>query len=75
MRGVLAPLVALGVLVAGCGPAEPVVAPPDRCTEEHLETLYPGVFTIATDQPVYPPWYFGDNPSSNSASCWPRPAP
>lgn len=64
MRCVLAPLVALVVLAAGCAPAEPAGRRPDRCTRDHLQTLYPGVFTVATDQPVYPPWYFGDNPAS-----------
>src|SRR5690349_5931508 len=29
-----------------------------------LATLYPGIFTFGTDQPVYPPWYMGDNPAS-----------
>ena len=24
----------------------------------------PGIFTFGTDQPVYPPWYMGDNPAS-----------
>src|SRR5689334_1686293 len=29
-----------------------------------LATLDPGIFTFGTDQPVYPPWYMGDNPAS-----------
>ena len=24
----------------------------------------PGIFTFGTDQPVYPPWYIGDNPAN-----------
>src|SRR3954467_9701453 len=36
----------------------------DKCTREALGTLYPGIFTFGTDQPVYPPWYMGDNPAS-----------
>ena len=64
MRCVVAPLIAMAVLAAGCAPAEPATQRPDRCTRDHLKTLYPGVFTVATDQPVYPPWYFGDNPAS-----------
>jgi polar amino acid transport system substrate-binding protein len=29
-----------------------------------LETEYAGIFTFGTDQPVYPPWYMGDNPAN-----------
>jgi hypothetical protein len=36
----------------------------DKCTTDVPGTLYPGVFTFGTDQPVYPPWYMGDNPAS-----------
>jgi len=37
---------------------------PDKCTKDQLGTLYPGVLTFGTDQPVYPRWYMGDNPAS-----------
>src|SRR5262245_60971566 len=37
---------------------------PDKCTKDALGTLYSGIFTFGTDQPVYPPWYMGDNPAS-----------
>ena len=36
----------------------------DKCTKDLLGTQYPGIFTFGTDQPVYPPWYMGDNPAS-----------
>jgi polar amino acid transport system substrate-binding protein len=36
----------------------------DKCRKDNLGTLYPGIFTFGTDQPVYPPWYMGDNPAS-----------
>jgi polar amino acid transport system substrate-binding protein len=36
----------------------------DKCTKNVLGTLYSGIFTFGTDQPVYPPWYMGDNPAS-----------
>jgi polar amino acid transport system substrate-binding protein len=36
----------------------------DKCTKDALGTLYQGIFTFGTDQPVYPPWYMGDNPAS-----------
>ena len=36
-----------------------------RSAQTHsLDTLYKGVFTFGTDQPVYPPWYMGDNPEN-----------
>ncbi len=36
----------------------------DKCSKNVLGTMYPGIFTFGTDQPVYPPWYMGDNPAS-----------
>jgi polar amino acid transport system substrate-binding protein len=59
-----------GVIVAAaltaCAPAADRSAAPgtQRCTKDALETLYPGIFTFGTDQPVYPPWYMGDNPAN-----------
>jgi polar amino acid transport system substrate-binding protein len=66
MRSVLAPVVAVVMLVAACAePAETATTPRSgRCTTDTLDTLYPGVLTVGTDQPVYPPWYMGDNPAS-----------
>ncbi|MGZ5378920.1 MAG: ABC transporter substrate-binding protein [Mycobacterium sp.] len=37
---------------------------PGNCTKDSLSTLYPGMFTVGTDQPAYPPWYMGDDPTS-----------
>ena len=37
---------------------------PDKCTKDQLGTLYPDILRVGTDQPVYPPWYMGDNPAS-----------
>lgn len=34
------------------------------CTKDSLSTLYPGIFTVGTDQPAYPPWYMGDDPTN-----------
>ena len=55
----------LAALIA-CAPAVDNSAPSltQRCTEDALDTLYPGIFTFGTDQPVYPPWYIGDNPAN-----------
>jgi polar amino acid transport system substrate-binding protein len=56
----------LAVALVGCGsPAEPPVAAGlSQCTRDSLDTLYKEVFTVGTDQPVYPPWYMGDNPGN-----------
>lgn len=66
------PVRTLGMLVAAvatvlaCAPAaDPYpAARPQGCRKDRLTTLYDGVFTFGTDQPVYPPWYIGDNPAN-----------
>ena len=64
----LAAVVAAAALAAttACAPISNKTATgtPDKCTKDVLGTLYPGIFTFGTDQPVYPPWYMGDNPAS-----------
>lgn len=35
-----------------------------KCGKGTLDTLYPGILTFGADQPVYPPWYIGDNPAN-----------
>ncbi|MEO3758177.1 ABC transporter substrate-binding protein [Mycobacterium sp. B14F4] len=59
-------LLVAAAVVAACAPAaEPYAAPrPEECRKDRLTTLYAGVFTFGTDQPVYPPWYMGDNPAN-----------
>src|SRR5690242_8808611 len=49
-----------------CAPISDKVATgtADKCKKDVLGTLYSGIFTFGTDQPVYPPWYMGDNPAS-----------
>jgi polar amino acid transport system substrate-binding protein len=58
-------LLAAAVLVS-CAPAaeQPSSAGASQCNKGTLDTLYKGVFTFGTDQPVYPPWYMGDNPEN-----------
>jgi polar amino acid transport system substrate-binding protein len=53
------------VLAAACAP-EPVAPPATggSCGAGALPTLTPGTLTVGTDQPVYPPWYLDDDPSS-----------
>ena len=56
----LAAVVAVAALAAttACAPISNKTATgtPDKCTKDLLGTLYPGIFTFGTDQPVYPPW-------------------
>src|SRR5262245_5456311 len=63
---------AIGTTLAACGstsyggssaaPASPV----DICPKASIgKLLYqPGVLTVGTDKPVYPPWFSGNNPSN-----------
>ncbi len=64
----LAALTAVATLAAitACAPVSDKTATPtsDKCAKDVLGTMYPGIFTFGTDQPVYPPWYMGDNPAS-----------
>jgi polar amino acid transport system substrate-binding protein len=63
--GALMAAAALAAITA-CAPVSNKSAPgtSDKCTKDLLSTLYSGIFTFGTDQPVYPPWYMGDNPAS-----------
>jgi polar amino acid transport system substrate-binding protein len=69
LRRLLAPLLAAATLTlaAGCAPTEPAApaaAGGDACAPGALPTLTQGTLTIGTDQPVYPPWYLDDDPTS-----------
>lgn len=39
-------------------------SPSATCSPESLETLTPGKLTIATGEPVFPPWMLDDDPTS-----------
>ncbi len=56
----------LAAVLVSCAPAaeQSAAAGLSQCKRDSLETLYRGVFTYGTDQPVYPPWYMGDNPEN-----------
>jgi polar amino acid transport system substrate-binding protein len=66
MRNVWRLAVAAVAVATACAPVSDKTATgtADKCTKDRLGTLYPGIFTFGTDQPVYPPWYMGDNPAS-----------
>jgi polar amino acid transport system substrate-binding protein len=36
----------------------------DACAKDSLQTQSPGTLTIATDKPVYPPWFVDDKPEN-----------
>jgi polar amino acid transport system substrate-binding protein len=73
-------LVAVAALMSGCGGSSggntaattgPTAtdsgspsATPDACAKDSLQTQSKGTLTIATDDPVYPPW-FADNKPEN----------
>lgn len=59
-------VIGVAVLAAVAGCAIPSGAPqaPPVCAHADLPTLYPQIFTFGTDQPAYPPWYIGDNPTN-----------
>ncbi|NMH76561.1 amino acid ABC transporter substrate-binding protein [Pseudonocardia xinjiangensis] len=54
--------------VAGCAPADTNSAPATAatCTPGALPTRTDGILTVGTDQPVYPPWYIDDDPTSGN---------
>jgi polar amino acid transport system substrate-binding protein len=68
-RLLLLPLL-IAALVAGCGDDDSddgtttAAATAQDCTADQLETRQPGVLTVATDKPAYPP-YFEDNDPTN----------
>jgi polar amino acid transport system substrate-binding protein len=56
---------ALLALAAACAPAQQATgAPAPGCAPGGLATLKSGTLTFGTDQPVYPPWFVDDDPTS-----------
>ena len=52
-------------VVTACAPIADNASPqPQHCAKDQLTTLYPGIFTVGTDEPAYPPWYVGDDPAN-----------
>jgi polar amino acid transport system substrate-binding protein len=55
--------------VAGCAPEDedpPATDPTaaDACAAEQLPTREPGILTVGTDNPAYPPWFVDNEPSN-----------
>jgi polar amino acid transport system substrate-binding protein len=59
-------LVALALLVAGCGESkdDSTATTATACTPGKLPTESDGVLTIATDKPAYPPYFEDDDPTN-----------
>jgi len=58
-----------GVLLAGCGTPKKTASAPTKatgsaCTPAKLHTHTPGVLTVATDSPAYPPYFEHNNPKN-----------
>jgi polar amino acid transport system substrate-binding protein len=57
----------IAVIVGACATPAAVTGPvldSSKCSKNVLGTIYPGILTFGADQPVYPPWYMGDDPSN-----------
>jgi polar amino acid transport system substrate-binding protein len=70
---VLSLIATLGVVAVGCGDdeddssdtgEETATVSAEDCTPDQLETFEPGVLTVATDDPAFPP-YFEDSDPTN----------
>ncbi|MDG5482985.1 ABC transporter substrate-binding protein [Mycolicibacterium gadium] len=58
-------LLAVATSAAACAPVDDESASGiQNCRKDSLSTLYPGIITVGTDQPAYPPWYIGDDPTN-----------
>jgi len=58
-------IIAALVLAAACAPTPQPAAPQaSGCARGALPTLKAGTLTFGTDQPVYPPWFVNDDPTS-----------
>lgn len=68
MRRMLAAIVGVGLLLAACGQPQQEQAggeggqgptPADTCAKDELPLVEPGVLTVGTDNPAFPPWFEG----------------
>ena len=64
-RLVIALVVVLSLLVSACGDDDDAEGPGgEGCAIENLNLVEPGVLTIATGEPVFPPWMIDDDPTN-----------
>lgn len=68
MRKILLTASLLALVAAGCAPAEESEpapsASPATCAKDSLQTVEPGTFTFATDEPAYHPWFINNDPTN-----------
>lgn len=60
-------LLACGLIVAACGGDDTGAGDGDgdvSCAKEDLALVQPGVLTIATGEPAFPPWIIDDDPTN-----------
>ncbi len=63
-------LLLVALLLSACGAAvpaaekEPASKAADQCSTENLPLFAAGKLTVATGEPVYPPWMIDDDPSN-----------
>ncbi|MBP2474286.1 polar amino acid transport system substrate-binding protein [Crossiella equi] len=64
----LAATAALALAVSACAPVDQAGQPSPSgaqgCAKANLKTVAGGKFTFGTDQPVYEPWFSGDDPAN-----------
>jgi polar amino acid transport system substrate-binding protein len=61
----IAVLVVFSLLVSACGDDDDAEGPDGQgCAIEDLNLVEPGVLTIATGEPVFPPWMIDDDPTN-----------
>lgn len=58
-------------LATACAPedepaATPTTTPPDACAKESLDLVTAGRLTIATDEPVFEPWFTDNDPANGN---------
>ncbi len=65
---ILVSVAVLGLLISACGGDEAadttIPAAGDQCAKENLTLVEPGVLTIATGEPAFPPWIIDDDPTN-----------
>jgi len=69
----LAAALTTALLGSACAPEDEAAEPAEEtataaadCSPDALETQEPGTLTIATDQPVFEPWFVDDDPTNGS---------
>lgn len=54
----------IGLLAGSCAPAPDTAGGDGSCEKDQLTLVEPGVLTVGTDSPAFPPWFVDDDPSN-----------